>query len=211
MKSTYLLGAAAAVAIVLGSSAGANAVTVTVVEQIIPSDFGSTQIPTSLTGSAVLRTGDAESGAGWDPYGQSPGGPADTTHTWVDIPTTTNPVSSATYDFSGTSFEFIWGSPNPGNIVTFLNGATTVATVVTADLSGVVNTQEPGYLVDITGVPAFTSIVLSQGAGDGGNFELSVPVPEASTYVMMALGFAGLGYAGFRRMKKDTAAAPIAA
>jgi PEP-CTERM motif len=201
MKSTSLLGAAAAVAIVMGSSAGANAVTVTVVEQITPSDFGSTQIPTILAGNAVLRTGDAEPGAGWDPYGQSPGGPADTTHTWVDIPTTTNPVSSATYNFSGTSFEFVWGSPNPGNIVTFLNGATTVATVVTPDLFGVANTQGPGYLVDITGVPAFTSIVLSQGAGDGGNFELSVPaVPEPSTWAMMLIGFVGLGYA---RAEKD--------
>jgi hypothetical protein len=31
-------------------------------------------------------------------------------------------------------------------------------------------------------------------------------VPEPSTWAMMVLGFAGLGYAGFRRPKKNTMA-----
>jgi hypothetical protein len=51
-------------------------------------------------------------------------------------------------------------------------------------------------------VPAFTSVVLSQGPGDGGNFELSLAagaVPETSTWLMMMVGFSGLGLAGYSR------------
>jgi hypothetical protein len=206
MKAMHILGAVAVAATLAGSSLGANALTVTNLGQIAPADFGSTESPTTLTGNTVVRLGDAESGAGWDPYGQN--NPPDTTHYWVDIPTTTSPVSSATYDVTGTSFEFIWGSPNPGNIVTFYNGASSVADVTTSDLTGFSNTTAPGYLVDITGVPAFTSVVLSQGPGDGGNFELSLAagaVPETSTWLMMMVGFSGLGFAGYRTSRKSVA------
>jgi hypothetical protein len=39
----------------------------------------------------------------------------------------------------------------------------------------------------------------------GGNIELST-VPEPSTWAMMLIGFAGLGYAGYRRASAPRAA-----
>jgi PEP-CTERM motif len=39
----------------------------------------------------------------------------------------------------------------------------------------------------------------------GGNIELST-VPEPSTWAMMLLGFAGLGYAGYRRRREQRGA-----
>jgi hypothetical protein len=50
-------------------------------------------------------------------------------------------------------------------------------------------------------------------AGDGSGikqtkqFEISGVVPEPSTWAMMIIGFAGLGYAGFRKAKSRFAAA----
>jgi hypothetical protein len=55
-----------------------------------------------------------------------------------------------------------------------------------------------------TGNPLVTTAFAS-GATAGGVTTLTVP--ETSTWAMMALGFAGVGYAGFRRAKKTTVSA----
>jgi hypothetical protein len=60
-------------------------------------------------------------------------------------------------------------------------------------------------LVRIAGLGPFTTATFSS---TNNAFEFSiVPVPEASTWAMMALGFAGLGYAAFRRSTKGRALA----
>lgn len=41
-----------------------------------------------------------------------------------------------------------------------------------------------------------------------GQTEIKTPVPEPSTWALMALGFAGLGYVGYRRARKDRLAVP---
>jgi hypothetical protein len=41
----------------------------------------------------------------------------------------------------------------------------------------------------------------AQAVGESGNV-FGVPVPESSTWAMMLLGFAGLGFAGYRRTRK---------
>jgi hypothetical protein len=117
------------------------------------------------------------------------------TSPWLNI---VQSDGTATFDATNT-FSFVWGSPSDNNIVT-LNGPTPVS-YTTADLlaiePSVVNRADTyGYLVTVTG--DFSSVTLSQTTG--GNFEVGFgsAVPEASTWAMMGLGFAGLAFAGYR-------------
>jgi hypothetical protein len=66
-------------------------------------------------------------------------------------------------------------------------------------------------LVSITGLAAFTTVEFSTTRNA---FEFSLAAshvipgtPETSTWAMMVLGFAGLGYAAFRRNSKGQALA----
>jgi PEP-CTERM motif len=60
-------------------------------------------------------------------------------------------------------------------------------------------------LVRITGLDPFTTVTF---ATTGNAFEFTLAnVPEPSTWAMMVLGFAGLGYAAFRRNSKGRALA----
>jgi hypothetical protein len=62
-------------------------------------------------------------------------------------------------------------------------------------------------LVVIEGLSPFTTVKFSTSANA---FEFSIPtIPEPSTWTMMVLGFAGLGYAAFRRNSKSRAAVAI--
>jgi hypothetical protein len=63
-------------------------------------------------------------------------------------------------------------------------------------------------LVKITGLPDFTTVTFST-TGNAFEFSLVPTIPESSTWAMMLLGFAGLGYAAFRRNAKGQAAVAI--
>ncbi len=207
MKINMLRGAAAVA--ILASAGFANAQTVTVGSLVNPSTFPDhTLAPNLLSGGSVfvLANNSNQIQGSWNPFGQSPN--EDTAHQWVDVP---NP-GSATLDISGnlkSNLDVVWGSPNPGNAVTFMNGTTIVATVWSSELwpniiyqaPGTVNLPGPGFLVDISGVGPYTSVVFSQGSSQGGYFEFAVAAPELSTWAMMLAGFAGLGFVGYRRQK----------
>jgi hypothetical protein len=59
--------------------------------------------------------------------------------------------------------------------------------------------------IDLT----FDYTLVADGSG-GFGFDFAVggiaPAPEASTWAMMLIGFAGLGYAGYRRVREPRAA-----
>jgi hypothetical protein len=57
-------------------------------------------------------------------------------------------------------------------------------------------------LVTITGLDPFTTVQFSDSGRNAFEFTLGTPIPEPSTWAMMALGFAGLGYAAFHRNSK---------
>jgi PEP-CTERM motif len=50
------------------------------------------------------------------------------------------------------------------------------------------------------------TLVADGSGGFGFDFAVGAPVPEPSTWAMMLIGFAGLGYAGYRRAREPFAA-----
>ncbi len=131
----------------------------------------------------------------------------------------------ATFDTPQTSLNIYWGSIDGnictpgsnscGNInsisITFSGGGSPfVLTGVDLIAKGALGEGQQGNPLDnewvtITGLDPFTSVTF---ASTGTAFEFSLaPVPEPSTWALMALGFVGLGYAAFRRNAKARAIA----
>jgi PEP-CTERM motif len=120
----------------------------------------------------------------------------------------------ATFATPQTSLAIYWGSidGNPSNInsISISMGAftltgTELATMFGADGGG--NQVDPAgnQLIRITGLDPFTTASFSSTRNA---FEFTLAnVPEPSTWAMMVLGFAGLGYAAFRRNSKGRALA----
>ncbi|HWY81604.1 MAG TPA: PEP-CTERM sorting domain-containing protein [Roseiarcus sp.] len=121
-----------------------------------------------------------------------------------------------------TSISIYWGSidGNQGgnnNLNTFaitvdgftLTGADLVGMSTIADpVTGTGNQSSPSgnQLVTITGLGPFTTATFSS-TNNAFEFSLGSAIPEPSTWAMMMLGFAGLGYAAFRRNSKGRALA----
>jgi hypothetical protein len=110
-----------------------------------------------------------------------------------------------------TSISIYWGSIDPGNVFSAitiggytLTGAQLVALGATDDGSHTSPTSNE--VVTISGLGDFTTATFSS-ARNSFEFTLVEGVPEPATWAMMALGFAGLGYAAFRRNTKIRALA----
>jgi hypothetical protein len=114
----------------------------------------------------------------------------------------------ATFATPQTSFSFYWGSIDGGGTNSFsvtIDGYTLTGSDLQSMGLATANGSQisPGAneLVTITGLGDFTSIAFHSNLN---SFEFSLPtaIPEPATWAMMALGFAGLGYAAFRRNSK---------
>ena len=121
-------------------------------------------------------------------------------------------TETVTFATPQTELAIYWGSID-GNVggnlnsfaVTMDNFTLTGADLVAMGADGSGNQTSPlgNQLVKITGLAPFTTATFSS---TDNAFEFSiVNVPEPSTWVMMTLGFAGLGYAAFRRNTKGRA------
>jgi hypothetical protein len=111
-----------------------------------------------------------------------------------------------------TSLSIYWGSIDPGNSFSVtIDGYTLTG----ADLAALYGAHDDGshtsplsnQLVTISGLGAFTTATFSSNQN---SFEFSLgasAIPEPSTWAMMGLGFAALGYAAFRRNSKSRALA----
>jgi hypothetical protein len=119
----------------------------------------------------------------------------------------------ATWATPQTSLSIYWGSidgtaQNTNSFsVTIDNYTLTGADLIALGASGNGSQTDPlaNQLVTITGLGPFTTATFSSTANA---FEFSLPVvspgvPEPSTWAMMMVGFAGLGYAAFRRSSKS--------
>jgi hypothetical protein len=86
----------------------------------------------------------------------------------------------------------------PGNLIhTFTNTATTTVDAFSDDFVGIVSDSGP---FSMTEQAVFTLTPFGQLINRG-QTEIKLAVPEPSTWAMMLLGFAGLGYAGFRKAR----------
>jgi hypothetical protein len=109
-----------------------------------------------------------------------------------------SPVSSVLFTFNN------YGSGNGSNYQAFGPGASLISS---GDLSNV-----NGFTVVSVSGSGITDLQLNNGSGGGNSWIFGVgslsysAVPETSTWVMMLAGFAGLGFAGYRRSKTLPAA-----
>jgi hypothetical protein len=84
------------------------------------------------------------------------------------------------------------------------------------DLSGISHDKDDKFAIIASNMQAFTDIILTAGS-DSGIKEvkqvqlsgISGVVPESSTWAMMLVGFAGLGFAGYRKTKGARTAVSI--
>jgi PEP-CTERM motif len=122
-------------------------------------------------------------------------------------------TETATWATAQTSLTIYWGSidgtaQNMNRFAVSVGGFTlTGADLVGMGASGTGSQTDPAsnQLVTISGLDPFTVATFSSTANA---FEFSLQavspgVPEPSTWAMMAIGFAGLGYAAFRRSSKS--------
>ena len=208
MKKAMYLGAASALAVMVGFSVGAHAavidgITVTDSGLANPGSPDYTQPAAFSSSGAQVQfawTGTGLSNNGWDPFG-----PSDTSHHWWNIG---DYGGSVVFNLSGTGLNIVWGSPNDNNTVSFYSGAggtgSVVGAVTTSDLVsafGVGNYDQPGYLISFSTPQPFSSVVFSTGPTA---FEFAVAAPELSTWGMMLAGFAGLGFVGYSRKRNES-------
>jgi len=123
-------------------------------------------------------------------------------------------METATFATPQTSLSIYWGSIDATNVDGILNqiaitvdGYTlTGSQLVTMGALGTGNQTSPqnNQWVTISGLEPFTTVAFSDSGKNAFEFSLGSGVPEPSTWVMMALGFAGLGYAAFRRNSKKS-------
>jgi hypothetical protein len=120
------------------------------------------------------------------------------------------------YGSAKDAFGLYWGSVDSYNLLTFSYEGAVVATISGAQTGpllasgGQGDYSSNGYVV-ITGLPKFDTVVMTSSSN---SFEFdnvaAGAVPEASTWSMMGLGFAGLGWAAFNSRSKKRIARALA-
>lgn len=127
-------------------------------------------------------------------------GAGDASHKWLGFP-----GGSATFNFTAPSHSFgadftgLQAAFGTTLTISFNNGAPQV-------LNLPVNVNGGDMYFGFTDVNAFTSVTIYRPGGDAwglDNVAFDVgAVPEASTWAMMILGFAGIGFMAYRRKSK---------
>jgi hypothetical protein len=128
-------------------------------------------------------------------------------------------TETATWATPQTSLAIYWGSidanipggassGNMNSVAVTIDGYTlTAADLVALGALGEGDQNNPldNQLVTITGLGAFTQVTFSS-TGNAFEFSLGSGVPEPSTWAMMLVGFAALGFAGYWAQRKRVTA-----
>lgn len=143
----------------------------------------------------------------------APWGMGDTTYMAVQ----NGGTEEATWATSQTSLSIYWGSIDATNVDGILNQVSitidgytlTGSDLVSLGAIGNGNQSLPAnnQWVNITGLGPFTTVDFHDTGKNAFEFSLGSGVPEPSTWAMMVIGFAGLGYAASRRNSKVRALA----
>jgi len=209
MKRVLSYGVAAALAVAVGFSSAASASTLTFTNYGASDGITSNLVqPVVSTPGAANQVGQPSSSLpnpGWDPFGT-----LDTTHNWINIGASgtvlTFSLASLASSIYNNVLYFVWGSPNGDNTVTLSNGDS----LTTAGLGSVVNqpNNPAGYLIGLNLTPGATTVSFTTRE-TAFEFAFAAAAPEPSTWAMMILGFAGVGFMAYRR-KSQAAAFRIA-
>ena len=110
-----------------------------------------------------------------------------------------------TYSSDRHSFGLYWGSIDPFNSITFYNNGSAVLTYTGNDLASLVangsqTSDDSNRYVTFGGV-TFDQVVLSSGRNTFEVDNIAAGVPELSSWMMMLIGFAGLGLVARGRAK----------
>jgi hypothetical protein len=118
----------------------------------------------------------------------------------------------ATWATPQNSLRIYWGSIDAMNVDGILNQVSITIDGYTLTGSDLLADGAPGngdqgspannQWVTITGLRPFTTVDFHDAGKNAFEFSLGSAVPEPSTWAMMIVGFAGLGYAAFRRNSK---------
>jgi hypothetical protein len=114
---------------------------------------------------------------------------------------------TVTYGKDYSKLGLYWGSIDTYNVITLYDGANSVSVPVPPVANGGQFADDSNRYFLITGFD-FNKVGFSS---TGNSFEfdnVAVGTPEPSTWIMMALGFAGLGYAAYRGSRRNS---PVAA
>src|ERR1700733_14166695 len=126
-------------------------------------------------------------------------------------------TEQATWVTPQTSLSIYWGSIDAMNVDGILNQVSITVdgyTLTGSDLmalgatgNGSQGSPADNEWVTITGLNPFTTVDFHDAGKNAFEFSLASGVPEPSTWAMMALGFAGIGFLGWRGAPKPAAQA----
>lgn len=120
---------------------------------------------------------------------------------------------SETITYSGDrhSFGLYWGSIDAYNTIVFYNNGNAVASYTGSDITPLIANgnqidDSSNRYVKFSGL-VFDQVVLASSQNSFEVDNISAGVPELSTWMMMLIGFAGLGLAAYRRSNRLPVAA----
>jgi hypothetical protein len=213
---------AAAVSVVLAFQAPAKAAVITVLAPGVLSDGspaatfdGQTQTPYGLTTPAgnFADGGALFSGSGIvmrnGPLGDQPslGLYAEPFHDTTNYLAVLGGGSETiSYSAAMDRFGLYWGSVDTWNTIAFYNGNTLIDSFTGSQIvpliadGNQVDDHSNRYVIfsDLN----FNKVILSSSQNSFEVDNISAAVPELSTWAMMLMGFAGIGFAAYRRAKK---------
>lgn len=159
----------------------------------------------TFSGSGVVVNGFATNQYAAPFFGPTPGN-ADTTNYLA-----TTGTEKITFGAEHNVFALYWGSIDTYNTISFYNGNTLVATFTGNAVLPPANGNQGSFStnadVEFSNLGLFNTVVMqsTSAAFEVDNLQVGAaitstpPVPEASTWMMMILGFFSLGFVAYRR------------
>ena len=116
---------------------------------------------------------------------------------------------------AATTFGLYWGSIDAYNTLAFYSGGMEVYSLTGTQLAGLTGLTADGSQTSATsnayisfaGLPSFDKVTFASSQNSFEFDNVMAGVPEASTWMMLGLGFGGLAFAGFgAKRKRETRA-----